>query len=82
MSMPMSSPRIGCDVYTMDGDRLGTVKEVQGAYFKVDAPMSMDYWLACDCVRGGSGGDRVEVAFAKSELGTYKKDMKDPNDRV
>jgi hypothetical protein len=55
---------------------------VQGAYFKVDAPMSMDYWLACDCVRGGSGGDRVEVAFAKSELGTYKKDMKDPNDRV
>ena len=75
MSMPMNSPAIGSEVYTMDGDKLGTVKEIQGAYFKVDAPMSMDYWLACECVRGGSLGDRTEVSFAKSELDTYKKDM-------
>lgn len=74
MSMPLNAPAIGHEVYTTDGDRLGTVKEVQGAYFKVDAPMKPDYWLAADCVRGGMGG-RVDLAFPKHDLGKYKRDM-------
>ncbi len=82
MSMPSNSPTVGCEIYSADGDKLGTVKEVQGAYFKVDAPMQPDYWLACDCVRGGTAGNRVEVAFQKSELDTYKKDMKDGGSRL
>ena len=75
MSMPANSPAIGCDVYTADGSKLGTVKEVQGIYFKVDAPMAPDYWLACECIRGGSMGDRVDVTFAKDDLSTHKRDM-------
>jgi len=74
MSMPSSTPRVGHEVYTVDGEKLGTVKELQGAYFKVDAPMQPDYWLATDCVRGGMGS-RVDVSFAKEELERYKRDL-------
>ena len=73
MSMPTNSPTVGCEIYTADGDKLGTVKEVHGTYFKVDAPMQPDYWLSCDCIRGGTLGNRVDVSFAKSELGDYKR---------
>ena len=41
MSMPSSTPAIGCEVFTVDGDKLGTVKEVQGTYFKVTPPCSL-----------------------------------------
>lgn len=76
MSMPSNYPQIGCDVYTSDGSKIGTVKEVEGTYFKVDAPMQPDYWLSCDCVRGGMGGsNRVDLSFGKSELDTYKQKM-------
>ena len=77
MSMPANSPTVGCDIYTTDGSKLGTVKEVQGAYFKVDAPMQPDYWLASECVRGGGMGDRVDVAFAKDDLSKHKRDNLD-----
>ena len=73
MSMPGSSPTVGSEIYTSDGSKLGSVKEVQGAYFKVDAPMSTDYWLASECVRGGMGS-RVDVTFTKDQLGEYKRD--------
>ena len=67
--------RPGQAVYTMDGDKLGEVKEISGEYFKVDAPMKPDYWLACECVRGGTvAGDRVDLAFDKDHLGDYKVD--------
>jgi hypothetical protein len=73
--MPANSPTVGCEIYTADGSKLGTVKEVHGLYFKVDAPMQPDYWLACECIRGGAMGDRVDVAFAKDDLSKYKRDM-------
>ena len=75
MSMPSNTPTIGCEVYTTDGSKLGTVKEVDGAYFKVDAPMSPDYWLAAECIRGGTMGNRVDVMFAKDQLDSYKREM-------
>lgn len=74
MSMASNTPTVGCEIYTADGDKLGTVKEVQGTYFKVDAAMQPDYWLSTECIRGGTVGNRVDVSFAKSELGTYKRD--------
>jgi hypothetical protein len=73
--MPENRPDIGCEVYSADGSKLGTVKEVQGAYFKVDAPMQPDYWLACDCIRGGTMSNRVDLTFEKDKLGTFKRDM-------
>jgi hypothetical protein len=63
--------RTGCSVLTADGDQLGTVKEVRGDYFKVDAPMATDYWLACDAVAGETG-DAVRVHFTKDMLDQNK----------
>lgn len=63
----------GTAVYTRDGERLGEIKELRGDYFKVDAPMSPDYWLECRCVHAGMGTNRVEVDFTKDQLGSYKQ---------
>jgi len=65
--------RSGQPVFDCDGEKLGEVKEVRGEYFKVDAPMHQDYWIACECIRGGSVmGDRVTVDFDKDQLESYK----------
>lgn len=81
MSMAPSNIATGAEVYTLDGEKLGTVKKVRSDYFKVDAPMKPDYWLRCDCVDGGTGyaGDRVTVAFTKDRLDTFKHDLNDDN---
>lgn len=64
---------VGSHVYTSDGDDLGTIKEVQGRFFKVDASMRPDYWLSRDCVRTASVGE-VRLAIDKDQLGDYKVD--------
>jgi len=51
----MNSQTIGQPVYSADGSELGTVKEVRGAYFKVDAPMQPDYWLRMDACQTSGG---------------------------
>lgn len=69
--------RTGQPVFTLDGDKIGEIKEVRGDYFKVDASMQPDYWLSCDCIRGGSvANDRVMLSFDKDQLGDYKVDEK------
>ncbi len=45
-------PEPGLAVISGDGKRLGTVKEVSGSYFKVDAPMRRDYWLSEELIHG------------------------------
>lgn len=67
---------IGWSVYTLDGDRLGTVKELQGSYFKVDARMQPDYWLQAEVVQTAAN-DRLTMEFKKDELGDYK--VSEPN---
>ncbi len=62
---------IDAEIYTSDGERLGTVREVEGQSFKVDAPLQPDYWLPMDCVESVSG-NRVRLNFAKDRLGNYK----------
>lgn len=74
MSMASSNVPIGTEVYTVDGDKLGTVKEVRGDYFKVDSSMHPDYWLAAECVRGGFGGSRLTVACDKDHLDDFKQE--------
>ncbi len=44
MSMAPSNIAIGSEVYTTDGEKLGTVKMVRSGYFQVDASMKPDYW--------------------------------------
>ncbi len=58
-------------IYASDGKELGTVKEVRGDYFKVDAPMKPDYWLPCDIVTGQTG-DSLTTAFASNQISGYK----------
>jgi hypothetical protein len=79
MSIAAQNIATGAEVYTMDGEKLGTVKTVRPAHFKVDAPMQADYWLACDCVQedGSRSAKRVTVAFSKDRLSNYKQEMSD-----
>ncbi len=63
----------GTPVFTVDGDQIGSVKEVRDRHFKVDAAMQPDYWLATDCIRTASASG-VRLAFAKDHLGDYKLD--------
>jgi len=67
-------PMEGAEVVTADGDRLGKVAEVRGDHFKVDAPMSPDYWLPVINVASTTGGV-VNVTFAKVALDDYKIDL-------
>ncbi|MGI8549796.1 MAG: YsnF/AvaK domain-containing protein [Dehalococcoidia bacterium] len=68
---PGSELTVGSPVYTVDGDHLGKVKEVQGGVFKVDAPHQLDYWLSMGCV-ASAAGDRVTLSVAKDRLDEYK----------
>ncbi len=40
----------GMPIESADGTTIGTVKEVAGGVFKVDAPLRPDYWLPCNLV--------------------------------
>lgn len=62
---------VGTAVVTLDGRDIGSVKEVQGAYFKVNAPLQPDYWLSVDHVQ------RVESGLIALGLdGTALQDAK------
>ena len=65
------SVMVGAPVIAQDGDQLGTVKEVRGTFFKVDAPMQPDFWLRTDCVAQSSSGE-VRLGFSKDRLGDYQ----------
>jgi hypothetical protein len=62
---------VGMPVATRDGEALGTVKEVQASYFKVDVRLKPDYWLQADFAHVTADG-QVVLTFGKEELGDYK----------
>jgi hypothetical protein len=74
-----STLTMGADVIAQDGEKLGTIKEVRGGAFKVDAKMQPDYWLRTDCVVTNSMG-QVTVAFPKDRLGEFKMGEPDEMD--
>jgi len=74
-----SQLQVGAPVVSMDGEQLGSVKEVRGQYFKVDAPMQPDYWLSLDNVSAGTGG-QVMLGFNKDRLGDYQMGSPDETD--
>jgi hypothetical protein len=61
----------GMPVATQDGEALGTVKEVQAGYFKVDVRLHPDYWLQAEFAQVTADG-RVVLAFGKDDLDDYK----------
>lgn len=62
---------VGAPVVTRDGDRLGTVKELHGPYFKVDAPNRPDFWLQLTWADRDADGN-VRLEFTHDELHAYE----------
>ena len=75
MTLASSALAIGSHVYSSDGDKLGTIKEVWDVYFKVDAAMHPDYWLGTESVKSSLEPGRVTVVFDKNHLDEYKRDI-------
>ena len=64
---------VGVPVYTDDEQKLGTVKEKQGRYFKVGTGLlQRDYWLPAECIESAVAGEAVMLPFSKDRLDTYK----------
>jgi hypothetical protein len=63
----------GTPVFSADHQAIGHVKEVEGAYFKVDVGGRPDYWLSEDEVKLASA-NQVILTCAKDEIGRYKRD--------
>lgn len=62
----------GMPVVTSDGEGLGTIKEIRTDRFKVDAPMSLDYWLDRETVAGMTA-DGYIVNFERDRLDEMKR---------
>jgi hypothetical protein len=68
---PVSDIKPGIPVHTIDGTRIGEVKEVSETSFKVDAPMRPDYWVRRDAVQAFSI-ERVTLTVDKDHLDDAK----------
>jgi len=62
----------GDNLWTTDGENLGRVSEVLDDYFRVAAPLSLDYWLARDCITKRTH-DQVVVGFRRAELKEHRQ---------
>jgi len=60
----------GRQIYTVEGEKLGTVSEISGSYLHVDAPWKRDYWLSAEYIDRANGG--VYMNFPKTRLDEYK----------
>jgi hypothetical protein len=68
--MALRDSMIDAPVFTQDGTEIGKVKEIQGAFFKIDAPMEPDYWLRDDGVV--AEGNDVRLPFDADVLDVLK----------
>ena len=66
-------PTVGARVVTADGEEFGTVKEVVGGCFKVDASMQPDYWLRSDCI-ANTTASHVRLGILQEQVHTAKVD--------
>lgn len=60
--------RVGAPVFCRDGEKLGHVKALRAAHFKVNAPLQPDYWLRRDTVAGVTA-EGVMLSVAKDHVG-------------
>ena len=56
---------VGQAVYDADGNKLGTVKAIQDAYFAINAPLEPDYWVRMESVAAEAGDRLLLVADAE-----------------
>jgi hypothetical protein len=69
--MRLDESVIGVPIFTQDGSRIGTMKEIRGRFFKVDAPFQPDYWLTEDHIASAMGSE-VRLSFTEDRIGDYK----------
>ena len=62
---------VGTPIHSADAEEIGTVKEVSGAYFKIDAPMAPDFWLPVSLVRSAHHA-AVVLQINKDAIGGYE----------
>lgn len=70
----------GTAVVTHDGETLGTVNDVRGAFFKVDAPHRMDFWLTKGVV-SDSNAERVQLIIDNDNVGDFHRDEPAPGEQ-
>ena len=63
----------GALVYSKDGKLLGTVSELRPGYFKLDSPMSLDYWLPEECLEK-EVHEVLMTRFKHDDLADYRRE--------
>jgi hypothetical protein len=81
MTLELRAIPPGTEVYTQDGERLGSVKEERNGYLLIDARLQPDYWLPLGLVAAFENG-RVTMAFTKDHLGEHKADLPGEEERL
>ena len=67
---PVRDLEPGREVFSRDGERLGTIKELSDTALKIDVPLHRDYWLPRDRVLSFTN-DRVTMDLDHGELDTH-----------
>lgn len=63
---------VGSRVYTKDGVKTGSVKEIRSDGFKIDVPWRPDFWLSKDLVELADPEQVVVLRIESNELGEHK----------
>lgn len=71
---PAHGIRAGLPVYSEDGDKLGSVKELRGVYIKIDAALQPDYWLRFEDLLSYTA-ERATMAFPAAQLPSRKAEV-------
>jgi hypothetical protein len=69
----------GAAIMSADGKKLGRVRMIEGAHFKVDAALRRDYWLSMAYVRSVKP-DEVVMSFDSADVGAYRLTGPVPDD--
>lgn len=72
---------VGQPVMTIDGQRIGTVKDLSSQHFKVHRTLRSDFWLD-DAYIADVNNHAVIVQFAKGDLDSYKLDHPETTDAL
>lgn len=69
---PASDIKFGLPIYTIDGEKIGTVKDLYGDYIRVSPTLWPDFWVSRKYVQSFTA-ERVTLMFEKAHLGDYKE---------
>lgn len=72
---------VGQPVMTIDGQRIGTVKDLSSQHFKVHRTLRSDFWLD-DAYIADVNNHAVIVQFEKGDLNAYKLDHPETTDAL